>query len=83
MYMILYDINPSIETFKKFETVDFVKKLYLYHKGEFINSSLAFYIKNFDEKSGRGWWSRMNRFNPFSKKYFEQFNFTKWLNGNC
>lgn len=80
IYMILYDTNRKDLNFKMFETIEHEKKLYLYHKGTTINSKYAFYIKNFDEKAGRGWWSKINKYNPFSKKYFEQFNYTKWFN---
>lgn len=82
LYMILYDTNPNIKNFKEFEKINFKNKLYLYHKGNYINSTLAFFIKEFDENLGRGWWSKMHKHNPFSKKYFEQFNFTKWFNNN-
>lgn len=82
VYMILYDVNPSIEAFKEFEKINFKNKLYLYHKGEHIDSNLAFFIKGFNEKLARGWWSKMNKNNPFSKKYFEQFDYTKWFNAN-
>lgn len=81
LFFILYDMTPNIETAKEFETIENPRKLYLYHKGEDINTKSSFRIKGL-ENSTRTWWSKMNKFNPFSKTYYEQFDYTKWLNGD-
>jgi len=79
VFMVLYDHESNLENFEAFETIKSENKIYLYHKGEIINSKDAFFIKDFNDPT-RGWWSRMNKRNPFSKRYFEQFDWTKWLN---
>ncbi len=79
IFMVLYDVEPNLETFKEFETIKSENKIYMYHKDFEINSKYAFQIKNFNDPT-RGWWSKMQKHNPFSKRYFEQFNFTKWMN---
>ena len=81
LFFILFDMSPSIEIAEEFETIESDKKLYLYHKGNDLNTKSSFRIRGL-ENTTRTWWSKMNRFNPFSKKYYEQFDYTKWLNGN-
>ncbi len=79
LFFILYDMTPSIETAKEFETIENPRKIYLYHKNKDINTKSSFKIKGL-ENSTIAWWSRMNKFNPFSKTYYEQFDYTKLLN---
>ncbi len=79
LFFILYDMTPNIKTAEEFETIESNRKLYLYHRGAVINTKSSFKITGLDN-STRAWWSRMNVFNPFSKPYFEQFNYTKWMN---
>ena len=82
IFIILFDTEPTDLVYNAFKEINSKNKLYLYHKGIILTDPNTFYIKNF-EKTGRKWWGRMNRLNPFSKKYFEQFNYTKWFNTNC
>ena len=81
IFIILFDMIPDIKTAQEFENIEHFPKLYLYHKGDEINTKSAFKIQKL-ENTSRAWWGKMNRLNPFSKKYFEQFDFTKWFNQN-
>ena len=79
IFIVLFDINPDKNTLNEFEKIKTPKKIYLYYKGNLPTTSYTFKIQKLENNS-RNWYSRMNRLNPFSKKYYEQFNFTNWFN---
>lgn len=76
LYFILLDNKPSVETIQKFNALEYPKKLYMYYSGEYEFEN-CFKIKNL-ENTPYSWYQDMPRF-WLKKKFFEQFDFEKWL----
>ena len=77
LFVVLLDVLPSDETIDAFNNLPYENRLYLYTKSHFDKPN-CFKIKGL-EQSVRTWYQDMPG-RIFKKKFFEQFDFVKWLN---